>query len=209
MEREHGLPCPTLGSQSAKTSPEARKSWMITGLTAAPEPAGVPGRARLPSRGIAGRPVRGDRLELVEHVAGKLWAEPEELPGRDRLAEGSRRPGPARGLKLGIHVMTRSITKRRLGDPRPDPRLLTEGEVTLAADIDAAAQEIPTVESPANFGTSSGYWAYRGTDVLIDEEIVRYQALNTQSPFALTKGTRGLRDQSRRTCRRCESPAHH
>lgn len=38
----------------------------------------APGRASLPTLGIAGRPVRGDCLELVQHVARKLRAEPEE-----------------------------------------------------------------------------------------------------------------------------------
>ena len=39
VEKEQGLPSPTLGGQWAKTSAEVRSSWMITGLTAAREPA--------------------------------------------------------------------------------------------------------------------------------------------------------------------------
>jgi hypothetical protein len=41
IEKQHGLPCPTLGGQWAKTSAEVRQSWMITGLTMGAEPAAV------------------------------------------------------------------------------------------------------------------------------------------------------------------------
>jgi hypothetical protein len=34
-----------------------------------------------------------------------------------------------------------------------------------AKNVVAAAQEIPTLESPASFGTASGYWAFRGVDI--------------------------------------------
>jgi hypothetical protein len=39
VEKEQGLPSPMLGGQWAKTAAEVRSSWMITGLTAAREPA--------------------------------------------------------------------------------------------------------------------------------------------------------------------------
>ena len=209
VEREHGLPCPTLGGQWAKTSPEARKSWMITGLTAAPEPAAFRAEQVFQVAESLGVRYVVIALNWWNTSLGSYGLNLKNFPEGIASLKGVADQAHARGLKLGIHVMTRSITKNdALVTPWPDPRLLTEGEVTLAADIDAAAQEIPTVESPAGFGTSSGYWAYRGTDVLIDEEIVHYQALNTQSAFGLTKCTRGAYG-TKTAAHAAESPAHH
>ncbi|NLY02282.1 MAG: hypothetical protein GXY83_39860 [Rhodopirellula sp.] len=192
VEKEHGLPCPTLGGQWAKKSPEARKSWMITGLTAAPEPAAFRAERVFQLAQSLGVQYVVISLNWWNTSLGSYGLNLKNFPEGVATLKGVADQAHARGLKLGIHVMTRSITKNdALVTPRPDPHLLTEGEVTLSAPIDASVQEVPTVESPADFGTASGYWAYRGTDVLIDEEIVRYQALNTQSPFALTQCLRG------------------
>ena len=127
VEKEHGLPAPTLGGQWAKTSAEARRSWMITGLTAAPGPAAFQAQ-RVFQTARARCSACGDRPGLVEPVIRELRAESAAFPGRRRLAEGRCRSAHACGLKLGIHVMTRSISKDdALVTPRPDPRLHHRG----------------------------------------------------------------------------------
>ncbi len=192
VEQEQGLPSPMLGGQWAKTSAEVRSSWMITGLTAAPEPAAFK----------AQRVFQTARALGVRHVVislgwwnrslGSYELNPQHFPSGMASLRAVADQAHASGLKLGIHVMTRSISNDdALVTPRPDPRLLTEGTVTLSATVDARAREIPTIESPADFGTGSGYWANRGTDLLIDEEIVHYQAITARAPFALTQCVRG------------------
>ena len=75
--------------------------------------------------------------------------------------------------------------------PTPDRRLQKEGETTLAADVDARAVTIPTAELPASFGTARGYWAYGGTDVQIDDEIISYSSLRREAPRAMLECVRG------------------
>ena len=192
VEKEHGLPSPTLGGQWAKTSAEIRGSWMITGLTAAREPAAFQAQRVFQTARALGVRYVVISLGWWNRSFGSYGLNPQHFPSGVASLKAVADQAHASGLKLGIHVMTRSISKDdALVTPRPDPRLLTEGTVTLAAPVDAKAREIPTIESPADFGTGSGYWAYRGTDVLIDEEIVHYQAITTRAPFALSQCVRG------------------
>lgn len=190
IEHAHGLPSPKLGGEWAKTSPEARKSWMITRLTANDkEPAYSADR------------VFGIAKDLgVEYVViGLGWHKslgsypvntasfPEGADSLKAVADKAH----ALGLKLGLHVMTGSITKNDpLVTPVPDPRLCRDAEATLAADVDATAKVIPTRESVAGFGTASGYWAYGGVDVQIDDEIVRYGGI-ADGALSLTNCVRG------------------
>ena len=192
IEREHNLPSPTLGGHWAKTSTEARKSWMITAITASN-----------PQSPVASERIFALAKSLgVEYIVMGLYSWnstfghyaintknfPEGIASLKKTADQAH----ALGLKLGIHIMTASITKNdAYVTPVPDPRLRKEGEVTLAADVDAAAKEIPTQESPAAFGTASGYWARGGVDVQIDQEIIRYEGLRDAAPFALTGCKRG------------------
>lgn len=210
VEKEHGLPAATLGGQWAKTSAEVRRSWMITGLTAAPEPAAFQ----------AQRVFQTARALGVEHVVialgwwnrsfGSYGLNSQHFPAGVASLKAVADQAHACGLKLGIHVMTRSISKDdALVTPRPDPRLHTEGTVTLAAAVAAAAQELPTIESPASFGTDSGYWAYRGTDVLIDQEIVRYQAISAGSVRTVAVRPWGLRHAGIPARRRSQGPTPH
>jgi len=192
IELEHGLPCPTLGGQWAKTSAAARKSWMITALTAAQEPAAFRAEAVFDTARRLG----------VEYVVISLgwWNNgfghypvqkvcfPEGLASLKRVADRAH----ALGLKLGIHVMSASIGKEdAYVTPTPDRRLQKEGETTLAADVGAAAATIPTGPLPASFGTARGYWAYGGTDVQIDDEIISYRSLRKEAPFAMLECVRG------------------
>ncbi len=192
IEREHGLPSPSLGGQWAKTSLQARKSWMITGITGTAEPpAFTTDRifALAKSLGVE-YVVMG--LHHWNATFGRYVINPRRFPDGVASLKKAADQAHAMGLKLGLHVMTASITKNDpYATPVPDPRLRKEGEVVLARDVDAAAREIPTVESPADFGVASGYWAGRGVDVQIGDEIIRYAGIRDTAPFALLGCTRG------------------
>jgi hypothetical protein len=192
IEKDHGLPSPTLAGQWAKTSREVRKSWMITGFTAAEKRSDfAPDRVFEVARKLG-----------VEYVVISLgwWNRslgrypvhtghfPQGIASLKAVADEAH----AKGLKLGIHVMTGSISKDDpLVTPVPDRRLCVDGAVDVGTDVDAASAEIPTRQTPSAFPTSAGYWAYAGMDVQIDDEIIRYGGLRTQPPFALTTCTRG------------------
>ena len=89
VEKEHGLPAPTLGGQWAKTSAEVRRSWMITGLTAAREPAAFQAQ-RVFQTARPRRSACGDRPGLVEPVIRELRTESAAFPCRRCLVEGRR-----------------------------------------------------------------------------------------------------------------------
>ena len=65
---------------------------------------------------------------------------PEGIVSLGRVADQAH----ARGLKLGIHVMTRSITKRRLGDPPARPASADRRRGNAGRGHRRTAQEIPT-----------------------------------------------------------------
>ena len=191
IERVQGLPSPTLGGEWAKTSREARKSWMITGLAAHDkQPAYTAER------------VFGVAKELgVEYVVISLgwWnrslgsyplntnAFPQGVASLKAVADQAH----ALGLKLGLHVMTGSITKTdTFVTPVPDSRLCRDAEATLAADVDATAKTLPACAAMTNFGRATGYWASGGMDVQIDDELISYGGLAADS-LALTNCVRG------------------
>jgi len=191
IEREHHLPSPTLRGEWAKTSGEARKSWMITVLVA---------NDRMPA--YTAERVFGVAKELgVDSVVislgcwnqsfGNYVINTNFFPGGVASLKAVADQAHARGLKLGLHVMTASITKNDpLVTPIPDPGLCHDGEVTLAADVTAEEKNIPARESAAGFGTATGYWAYGGVDVQVDNEIIRYGGIGENSA-TLTNCVRG------------------
>jgi hypothetical protein len=192
IELQHRLPSPTLGGQWAKTSVAARKSWMITGLTAADEPAAFRADAVFDTARSLGVEYvvvcLGWWNDGLGHYALQKIHFPQGVASLKQVADRAH----ALGLKLGIHVMSASIDKSdAYVIPTPDRRLQKEGETTLAAGVDAAAATIPTAGLPASFGTARGYWAFGGTDVQIDDEIVSYRGLRKEAPSALLGCVRG------------------
>ncbi len=204
IEQEHGLPAPQLAGQWAKTSAAARKSWMITGLTMADQPAAFRSEAVFETARSFGVGYVVISLGWWNDGFGHYPVQKVHFPrGVASLKEAADR-AHALGLKLGIHVMSASIGKSdAYVTPAPDPRLQKEGETTLAADIDAAAATIPAAAAPpASFGTARGYWAYGGTDVQIDGEIISYRSLRREAPFAMVECTRAPAAPGRRRTRR-------
>ena len=176
---------------------------MITGLTAADGPAAFRADAVFDtarSLGIEYVVVcLGWWNDGLGHYASRKSIFPKAWPRSSRW----RTAPHALGLKLGIHVMSASIDKSdAYVTPTPDRRLQKEGETTLAAGVDAAAATIPAAAMPASFGTARGYWAFGGTDVQIDDEIVSYRGLRKEAPSALLGCVRrGVRHSRRRRTR--------
>jgi hypothetical protein len=191
IEQQHGLPSPTVGGQWAKTAAETRRSWMISGLSAAAKPADY-----APERVFRVAEQLGVRTVVIalgwwNSSFGSYTLNARNFPGGVESLRAVARQAHARGLRLGLHVMTRSVTKNDpLVTPKPDPRLSTEGELTLAANLDASARELTTRESPQSFGAAEGYWAHGGMDVWIDDEIIHYGGLREQ-PYGLVDCRRG------------------
>lgn len=196
IEIEQGLPSPSLRGEGAKTSTEARKSWMITLLAETNSLA-----AHTPDRVFATAKDLGVEYVVIGlgpwnttygHYPINTKYFPRGIESLKTVADRAH----SLGLKLGIHVMTGSISKSdSYVTPVPDRRIIKDGKVTLAADLDATAKEIPTLESPGSFGTATGYWAYGGVDVQIDDEIIRYGGIAVGRsglwPYALTNCVRG------------------
>lgn len=98
----------------------------------------------------------------------------------------------AAGLNAGWPTHSFSIQKDDAWvTPVPDKRLAKRATLTLAAPLTADANFIPTVESPKDLPTQTGYWFRGGMDVHVDDEIITYTGLSTQPPYGLTGCRRG------------------
>jgi hypothetical protein len=191
IERTHGLPSPTLGGQWAKTSGEARKSWMITGLAV---------NDKLPAYAAERVFTIAKSLGVQYVVIGLGWwnrtfghyaINSDRFPNGMESLKAAADRAHALGLKLGLHVMTGSITKNdSYVTPVPDPRLCRDAETALAADVDGAARNISTRGPIAGFGRGAGYWAPGGVDAQIDDEIIRYGRIAEDS-FTFSECVRG------------------
>ncbi|NLF19688.1 MAG: hypothetical protein GX595_20850, partial [Lentisphaerae bacterium] len=94
------------------------------------------------------------------------------------------------GILAGLHTMSFSISKTcDWVHPRPDPRLASERSYTLAADLDASADELSLVESTTDLPAYIGYYVRRSMTLQIDDELIEY----TRLPDGQPGGVAGLR----------------
>ena len=176
---------------------------MITGLTAADEPAAFRAEAVFDTARSLG----------VEYVVISLgwWNDgfghytiqkvhfPQGVASLKQVADRAH----ALGLKLGIHVMSASIGKEdAYVTPTPDRRLQKEGETTLAADVDAAAATIPTAGAAGQLWHGPGLlglWRHRRADR-------RRNHLLSQPSQGSSFGAAGLRPGATALARRRTRP---
>ena len=100
----------------------------------------------------------------------------------------------AAGLKSGIHIMDRLISKTdTLIHPIPPPGLLKrwENERTLEKDIEEFETFIPVTTSPKGFLEKSGKSRSYNRDIQIDNEIITYDDIQTTTPYGFIGCTRG------------------
>ncbi len=110
--------------------------------------------------------------------------------GRDDFREIIDRLHSA-GIQAGLHTYAQFIDPRsEFVTPVPDPGL--GGDLfTLAADVDPAATEIPTVESTKDVSTLTGFFVRNSVYIVIDNEIIRFGAVGDSAFTALERGVLG------------------
>ena len=187
MELAEGLPHPTLDGVWAKRSPDARTSYLFIDLTEENADEVIQIAKELKFGYILIFVGYWSKYKGSYEIDTRHY--PHGMQGLKQVAEKAH----AAGIKVGIHCLNGFIYGRDpLVTPVPDRRMATDGQVTLAADVGADESFIPTVQSPADFPSDVAYGLERqGFDVRIDDEIIRYRGLSTESPFGLSRCVRG------------------
>ncbi len=184
---EPRVPHVTLGGIWARHSPDARKSYLFIDMTESNADEVIR---------IASTLNFGYILVYANTWATSLGSYPINRKSFPQGMESFKRVASKAhkaGLKVGIHCLTGFVNKRDpLATPTPDHRLAKDGLLHLAADVDARARFIPTVESPADFPSDVAYGGERqGLEIQIDDEIISYRGLSAKPPFGLEKCIRG------------------
>lgn len=187
VEKDCGLPSPTIGGVWAKQSPDVRRGYLFTDLTEA----------------NVDQTIRYARLGGFAYVMtysgtwstslGSYPINTKNFPDGEASLKRTIDKCHAAGLKVGMHMLTSFVHKHdALVRPTPDPRLLKDAEAVLSADIDAGAREIPAA-SLEGFPAEAGFYgdARQGFDVVIDDEIIHYGGLGPAESPGLVRCTRG------------------
>ena len=102
----------------------------------------------------------------------------------DRLREN--------GLITGLHTYAEFLSgNSRYVTPVPHPDLDTMAEWTLAADLDADAEEIEVAESTADVSTVTGFFVRNSLVLRIDDELIQFIEPKKEAPFGFTACQRG------------------
>jgi hypothetical protein len=97
----------------------------------------------------------------------------------------------AAGLKASMHTLTGCIsTNDSWVTPVPDPRLTADASYTLARELGPEDKEIFLTEP---FGNHDVVWSYSGNGnvVRIGEELIHYEEISREEPYALRRCIRG------------------
>lgn len=96
------------------------------------------------------------------------------------------------GFRVGLHCLAASIyPPDPYLTPVPDPRLVKGAAATLAADVDAATNFLPTAEPPEAFPAEDGGYEGQGTVLQVGEELIQYGARSLSPPFGFRDCRRG------------------
>ncbi|MFH1267631.1 MAG: hypothetical protein ABIK89_18090 [Planctomycetota bacterium] len=96
------------------------------------------------------------------------------------------------GFRVGLHFLGASIySPDPYLTPVPDPRLVKDAFTTLAADVDAAADFLPTPSAPTGFPEEDGSYLGDGTVLQIGDELIRYGERAMEPPLGFRKCQRG------------------
>lgn len=177
IELAEGLPHPILDGQWNKLSPTAQRPYLI-----------IPyGLATMDD--VLALAQRGG-FRFVYHPGpfetwGHFVLHKNEFPEGDKsLRECADKAGKL-GIGIGFHTLTSFITTNdAYVTPVPDPRLGRMGSTTLAADVDAAAAEIPVADA-APFQNRQTL-----ATVIMGAELATYEGI-AEGPPRLTGVKRG------------------
>ncbi|MBN2452177.1 MAG: hypothetical protein JXR77_17455 [Lentisphaeria bacterium] len=178
-----GVPVSRLGGAFSRDAPEVRGSYLFATVSEANVDTWI------------ATALRGGFTHL--HYSG-WWSSlghyeprPNLFPGGlDGMAATVARIHEA-GLKAGMHTLTGCIsTNDPWVTPKPDPRLAPDASYTLAANVLPEDTVLPVREAP---GRHDVVWSYSGNgNVLrLGSELVHYQALSRDPPYAFLECTRG------------------
>jgi hypothetical protein len=188
VEKDFKIPHATIDGQWAKTSEAVRRSYLFVNLTEENADEII----RLAKLG-------GFSTILIYSGTwstsnGSYPINTKNFPGGEASLKAVVEKCHAAGLKVGIHTLTSFIAKNDpLVRPKPDSRLLKDGEAILANDLDANAKEISTTSALKNFPGESSYYGERGgMDVQIDDEIIRYESVGGKNSAQILNCTRGI-----------------
>lgn len=169
------MPAPLLDSSGkvigyAKKSPVVKDGYLFVDLTENNAPALLPliQKSSFPYTLIYGR-TWASSMGSYAFSPGNY---PGGLAGLKRVVDAAN----ARGIKIGLHTLTGSVSK---SDPYvrngiPDARLLYDDRSTLLGDIDAKATTIVAADSLGTFPTRPAFYGSQkaGLDLRIGDEII-------------------------------------
>lgn len=188
FQRAAGLPNPHPGGTWNKTSPWTRRSYLFITSFAEKD---VEETIRWAQRG--GFPMclicDGSWNLNRGHYDVNTANFPAGLPALQRTADRFR----AAGIRVGLHFLAPAVyPEDPYVRPRPDPRLVKDGRIPLAADLDATADFIPTATPPAGeFPAEDGGYEGNGTFVQVDDELIQYSERRTTPPYGFAGCRRG------------------
>ncbi len=183
VEGEFGLPSPKIGGSWAKSSSDARSSYLFTDLTEA----------------NADETIRLARLAGFRYIMiySTTWASSNgsypinrsSFPRGEESLKAVIDKCHKAGLKVGMHMLTSFVDKNDPLVRGPQVRWLVSDTVeTLATDLDAGARDVVARSGMAHF--QSGPYG-SSHEVRIDDEIIHYQAVGGPGSTVLTQVTRG------------------
>ncbi len=178
VEKDCGLPFATIDGVWAKRSPDIRRGYFFTDLTEA----------------NADEQIRLAKLGGFQYImtydgtwATSLGSYPIHLknfPGGEAGLKAVVDQCHAAGLKVGLHMLTSFVGKSDpLVTPCPHSGLLKDARASLAADIAEEATVIPLEGDLSGFPVSPAFHgdAKQGFEIQIDDEIIRYGAIDLES----------------------------
>jgi len=180
IELAEGLPHPLIDGVWAKISPQATASYLILNF----DGDNLDNAIKLTKKAGLRYLYHGDPFETWGHFRLKEKAFPQQHKSLKNYVSRAE----AQGVALGVHTLSGFITTNdRYVTPVPDARLAKVGQSALTSEITADSEEIP-IESPLFFNQLKNNTLKAA---VIDNEIIRYQAVSSEAPWKLIGCVRG------------------
>ena len=188
FEAAAGLPSPKPGGVWNKISPWVKRSYLF--ITSFKESQFDPVLA-LAKRGGFDMILMGQ--ESWAKATGHCQINTDNFPGGLESLAGTLKRFRQEGFHAGLHFLGPSIyPPDPYLTPVPDPRLVRDASVALAADIDASTNVLPTETVPADFPAEDGGYLGDGAVIQIDDELLSYGGRSLEAPFGLLQCNRGI-----------------